>query len=263
MVQMMAMPSKSSLRSYRGYLAVGQWNPSLRSSASSHTHTHTHDVEISARPISARPVKKMHLHKLPAELVESILSQGLDAAQVMTVGTTCKRLSLLILDGLPELWFRLSLASFTTDDLLSSPIGSNIFDALKSGSGKDASLAMRALCAHNLCRQCGVRFFAGACRGCKRHTGVLISGSRMNGHNALWTCCSLSRHSDGCTPTTHVSTDDGAAWGWNGPKGCARSPLSLIPSSSTGVPGSRVRGRTPEFSFTFLDLIEPMPALTL
>jgi len=246
------MQPKSSLRSYRGYLAVGPWNPHPRMRSA-------HDVEV----ITARRPVKMHLHKLPAELVEAILSHGLNAAQVILVGTTSKRLSLLITEGIPEVWFRLTLASFTAEDLLSSPIGANVFDALRSGNGKEARQAMQAVCQHKPCRQCGLRFYAGACRGCKRHTGVLMSGSKMNGLNATWTCCALGRHANGCTPTIHVSTEDGALWGWNGPKGCARSPLSLIPGSSTGVPGSRVRGRTPEFSFTFLDLLEPMPTLTL
>jgi hypothetical protein len=61
---------------------------------------------------------------------------------------------------------------------------------------------------------------------------------------------------DRCT-CVHAPMHAGAA------TGCARSPLSLIGASCTGVPGSRVRGLTPDKSFTFLDLFSPMPALSI
>jgi len=47
--QMMAMQPKSSLRSYRGYLAVGPWNPHPRMRSA-------HDVEVitARRPVKVR-----------------------------------------------------------------------------------------------------------------------------------------------------------------------------------------------------------------
>lgn len=175
--------SRSSLRSYRAYNAVTPWNPHPRllrscfAEASDPTAaTDGHDT-------------RNDLYRLPAELFEAIVAQDLSAAELVNVGATCKRLSNLVLYGLPEIWFRLSLARFTTDDLLSCPFGEKVFEAVESGSGAESRRIYQALCRQCVCRQCGVRFSAGACGGCKKHTGVLISGHRTNGIQASWTCC--------------------------------------------------------------------------
>ena len=281
--------ASTSLRSYRGFLAVHdvcllvlrarrtgarmrrfcQWSLCLLRCIlkllclqTSQWNPHPCLRPSQAAGLSLRS-EKIHLHRIPAELYEAIAAQGLDAGHVLTLAVTCKRVASIVLSGLPELWFRLSLDRFSMDDLLGCPEGSALLDAFQNSSGSDCRKAFLALSRPCVCRQCGLHFTAGARSGCKRHTGVLISGHRMNGHNAKWTCCGEGRHADGCEKTLHVPSDEDAAWRCGGPKGCARSPLGLIPSSCTGIPGSRIRGRTPEQTLTFLDLLEPMPPLTL
>ena len=104
MVQLMTPPwPKSSLRSYRGYLATSPWNPHPRLH---HSFTGT-GASWRCAPLMrvpcwpylnnadprvclpdgegegpAQPPTEMHLHRLPAELVEAILEQGLEPAQV-------------------------------------------------------------------------------------------------------------------------------------------------------------------------------------
>mmetsp|Transcript_35318 Transcript_35318/g.110372 ORF Transcript_35318/g.110372 Transcript_35318/m.110372 type:complete len:84 (-) Transcript_35318:789-1040(-) len=80
------------------------------------------------------------------------------------------------------------------------------------------------------------------------HPGVLISGHRMNGHNATWTCCGSRRHADGCMQLVHAPAD-----------GCdlrheAKQGRTVV-ASCTGVPGSRVRGWNAMEQRTFLDMI--------
>ena len=175
--------SRSSLRSYRAYNAVTPWNPDPRLLRS--CSAEARDSTAATAGSDARN----DLYRLPAELFEAIVAQDLNACELVRVGATCKRLSDLVLYGLPDIWFRLSLARFSTDDLLSCPFGKKVFDAMEAGSGAESRRVYQSLCRLCVCRQCGVRFAAGACRGCKKHTGVLISGHRTNGIMASWTCC--------------------------------------------------------------------------
>ena len=173
--------ARSSLRSYRAYNAVTPWNP--------HPRLLRAGLDDAGGATRATEDARNDLYRLPAELFEAIVAQDLNAAQLMRVGSSCKRLSNLVLYGLPEIWFRLSLANFSADDLLSCPFGQSVFDAAAAGSGAESRRIYQALCRRCVCRQCGENFSAGACRGCKRHTGVLISGHRTNGIHATWTCC--------------------------------------------------------------------------
>lgn len=154
---MLTPPPPSSLRSYRGYLSTSPWNPHPRLRVSV-VSTAPYGINVvtsgDAADMNTRsPASKMHLHTLPAELVEAILSQGLDAQSVGTVAQACKRLSSLILDGLPELWFRMTMKHFSMDDLLSSPFGAAALNSLNAGSGEESRLAYRALCSRCACRQ--------------------------------------------------------------------------------------------------------------
>ena len=88
-------------------------------------------------------------------------------------------------------------------------------------------------------------------------------------HNLTFTIYSLANWRD-LTPSnstgpeiSDISTRAHAPMHAGTATGCARSPLSLIGASCTGVPGSRVRGRTPDKTFTFLDLLPPMPELSI
>ena len=156
MVQnMLVPPPLSSLRSYRGYLSTSPWNPHPRLRVSGSAAPYNYGViSDGAADMNSRTIaKKMHLQTLPAELVEAILSQGINTQGVATLAQTCKRFSSLILEGLPEIWFALTMNHFSMDDLLSSPFGAQVVDSLKDGSGEESRLAYRALCRRCVCRQ--------------------------------------------------------------------------------------------------------------
>eukprot|EP00286_Rhodomonas_abbreviata_P027766 CAMPEP_0181300772 /NCGR_PEP_ID=MMETSP1101-20121128/7067_1 /TAXON_ID=46948 /ORGANISM="Rhodomonas abbreviata, Strain Caron Lab Isolate" /LENGTH=147 /DNA_ID=CAMNT_0023406029 /DNA_START=295 /DNA_END=738 /DNA_ORIENTATION=- len=130
--------------------------------------------------------------------------------------------------------------------------------AAAEGRGDDVRATYKDMCTRLPCRICRTLYLAGDPEGCRRHPGVLISGHRMNGHAATWTCCGDRRHARGCEKDCHVP-DPNYAPSHNGHPGnpicCSSNGVSSFTlASGTGVPGSRVKGRFASSRNTFLDI---------
>lgn len=199
---------------------------------------------------------------IPDEVFRAIVERGdLGAKEVGRLASCCHRLSSFIDHDSFEIWIKIARQTFPTSGVTADlPLAVQLESAASEGRGKDVRDVFKEMCTRLPCRCCNTLYLAGDPHGCRRHPGVLISGHRMNGLSATWTCCGDRQHARGCEVNLHtLDPDSSYAPSHNGHAGhpvcgSALQASSYTSVTGTGVPGSKVRGIIASSKGTFLDM---------